>query len=81
MMEKIVDEVSILDYVVASEFTEGQKNCKTSLIKMMADADSKALACAVEGGSRSSIGSGWFRRMRFRIRCRRASICIRFTSG
>jgi hypothetical protein len=50
MMEKIVDEASILDYVVAAEFTEGQKNCKTSLIKMMADADSKALVSAVEGG-------------------------------
>jgi hypothetical protein len=50
MMEKIVDEVSILDYAVTSESTDGQKNCKTSLLKMMADADSKALASAVEGG-------------------------------
>jgi hypothetical protein len=50
MMEQIVDEVSILDYTVVSASTDGQKNCKTSLIKMMPDADSKALASAVENG-------------------------------
>jgi hypothetical protein len=50
MMEKIVDELSILDYTVVSESTEGHKNCKTSLIKMMPDADAKALAGAVEKG-------------------------------
>ena len=50
MMQKIVDEVSILDYVVASESTDGQKNCKTSLIKMLPDADSKAVAAAIANG-------------------------------
>jgi hypothetical protein len=50
MMEKVVDEASILDYMVASESTDGQKNEKSTLIKMMPEADSKALATAVEGG-------------------------------
>jgi hypothetical protein len=50
LMEKVVDEATILDYLVASKSTDGFKNCKTALLKMMPDADSKALAVAVEGG-------------------------------
>jgi hypothetical protein len=50
MMEKVVDEAAILDYSVVSETTDGQKNDKSTLIKMMPDADSKALATAVEAG-------------------------------
>ena len=67
MMDKIMAEVSIVDYAVTSESTDGQRNCKSSLVKMAADADSTALERS-KAGSRLSIGSIWFRRMRFRIR-------------
>lgn len=50
MMDKIMAEVSIVDYAVTSESTDGQRNCKSSLVKMAADADSTALASALEGG-------------------------------
>ena len=81
MMDKILDEVSILDYTIATEYTDGQKNGKTTLIKMMPDASTSALAAAVHPASRSSTGNGLSPPTRFRIRSRPVLTCIRFTSA
>ena len=50
LMEKVFGELSALDYTVTAEYTDGARNCSTTLIKMMPSADGDLVSDVFESG-------------------------------
>lgn len=50
ILEKVVDQLAILDYEASVEFTDGNRNCKESLGQLVPGAEEKLLARVVTQG-------------------------------
>ncbi len=59
LIELLIDELSVLDYTVAVEYTEDQQNCSAEFEKLLPGSDEKLLGMAMSGGQPFEKWQSW----------------------